>query len=178
MSLIKNPKNLSNDTIDIFKPLIISASETMRGKSKRADFDAIYRHISKSEATNVDRDFIALVLNDLENQIVIYNKPTTQGLDSYFIASHSDKKDPKSIKSQAQNDNTQSDPESNLFSNQPGNDLVSPDDTTPIVNSTVTTSITKEFSNIKTHKHITFDKAISLEDEVQFIYSTVTTPAK
>ena len=98
--------------------------------------------ISKSEATNKDRDFIASVLNDLENQNVIYNKPTTQGLDSYFIASHTDKKDPKSIKSQAQNDNTQSDPESNLFSNQPGHDLVSPDDTTPIV-STVTTSNTK-----------------------------------
>ena len=46
------------------------------------------------------------------------------------------------------------------------------------MNSTVTTSNTKEFSNIKTHKHITVDKAISLEDEVQFIYSTVTTPAK
>ena len=117
------------------------------------------------------------MLNDLENQNVIYNKPTTQGLDSYFIASHSDKKDPKSIKSQAQNDNTQSDPESNLFSNQPGHDLVSPDDTTPIV-STVTTSNTKEFSNIKTYEPITVDKAISFEDEVQSIHFTVTTPAK
>ena len=79
----KESENLSNDTIDIFKPLIISAIETIRGKSKRPDFDAMYHHIPKSEATNVDRDFIASV---------IYNKPTTQGLDSYFIASHSDKK--------------------------------------------------------------------------------------
>ena len=63
----KESENLSNDTIDIFKPLIISAIETIRGKSKRPDIDAIYRHISKSEATNVDRDFIASVLNDLEN---------------------------------------------------------------------------------------------------------------
>ena len=46
------------------------------------------------------------------------------------------------------------------------------------MNSTVTTSNTKEFSNIKTYKHIIVDKAIPLEDEVQFIYSTVTTPAK
>ena len=109
----KESENLSNDTIDILKPLIISAIETIRGKSNSPDIDAIYRHISKLEATNVDRDFIASVLNDLENQNVIYNKPTTQGLDSYFIASHTDKKDPKSIKSQ--NDNTQSDPESNYF---------------------------------------------------------------
>ena len=46
------------------------------------------------------------------------------------------------------------------------------------MNSTVTTSITKKFSNIKTREYITVDKAISLEDEVQFIHSTVTTSAK
>ena len=102
----KDSENLSNDAIDIFKPLIISAIETIRGKSKSPDIDAIYRHISKSEAKNIDRDFIASVLNDLANQNVIYNKPTTQGLDSYFIASHTDKEDPKNIRSQAQNNNT------------------------------------------------------------------------
>ena len=31
----KDSENLSNDTIDIFKPLISSAIETIRGKSKR-----------------------------------------------------------------------------------------------------------------------------------------------
>ena len=166
----KDSKNLSSYIIDIFKPLIISSIETIRDKSKRPDIDAIYRHISNSEATNIDRDFIASVLNDLEKQNVIYNKATTQGLDSYFIASHTDKEDPKNTRSQAQNDNTQSDPEPNLFSNQPGHDLVSPDDTT--------TSNAKAFSNIKTHEPITVDKAISLQDEVQSIHFTVTTPAK
>ena len=174
MSLIKIPKIYPVT----FKPLIILAIETIKGKSKRPDIDAIDRHISKSEATSIDCHFIASVLNDLENQNVIYNKSTTQGLDSYFIASHTDKKDPKNIRSQAQNDNTQSDPEPNLFSNQPGHNLVSPVDITSIVNSTVTTSNTKEFSNIKTHEPITVDKAISLEDEVQSMHSTVTTPAK
>ena len=57
----KDFENLSNNTIDIFKPIITSAIETIRGKSKRRDIDAIYRRISKSEATNVDRDFIASV---------------------------------------------------------------------------------------------------------------------
>ena len=74
---------ISNDTIDIFKPLIVSAIETIRSKSKRSDIDAIYHHIFKSQATNLDREFIASVLNDLENQNVIYNKPTTQGFDSF-----------------------------------------------------------------------------------------------
>ena len=113
------------------------------------------------------------MLNDLENQNVIFNKPTTQGLDSYFIPTHTDKKDPKHIKSQPQNDNTQFDPESNLFSNQPGPDLVSPDDTTPIVNNTVTTLNTTQFSNINTNEPITVDKAIFLEDEVQSIYRPI-----
>ena len=44
--------------------------------------------------------------------------------------------------------------------------------------SNVTTSNTKEFSNIKTYEPITVDKAISFEDEVQSIHFTVTTPAK
>ena len=152
--------------------------ETIRGKSKRPDIDAIYRHISNSEATNIDRDVIASVLNDLENQNAIYNKPTTQGLGSYFIASHTDKENPKNIRSQPQDNNTQSEPEPNLFSNQPGHGQVSPDDTTPIMNITVTTSNTKEFPNINTYEPITVDKAISLEDEIQSINFTVTTPAK
>ena len=46
------------------------------------------------------------------------------------------------------------------------------------MNNTVTTSNTKEFLNINTNEHITVDKAISLEDEVQSIHFTVTTPAK
>ena len=84
----KDSGNLSNDTIGIFKSIIMSAIETIRGRSKRPDIDAIYRHISKSETTNIDRDFIVSVLNDFENENVIYKKPTTQGLDSYFIAFH------------------------------------------------------------------------------------------
>ena len=75
----KDSEILSSNTIDIFKPIITSAIETIRGKSKRPDIDEIYRHISKSEATNVDRDFIASVLNDLANQNVIFNKPTNAG---------------------------------------------------------------------------------------------------
>ena len=46
------------------------------------------------------------------------------------------------------------------------------------MNSTVTISNTKEFSNINTHEPITIDKAISLEDEVQSIHFTITKPAK
>ena len=144
----KDSEKLSNNIIDIFKPTITLAIETIRDRIKRLDIDAIYRHISKSETTNVDHDFIALVLNDLENRNVIFSKLTTQGRDSYFIATHTDKKDPKNIKSQPQNNNSQSDPESNLFSNQLGPNLFLPYDTTPIVNNTVTKSNTKIFQTL------------------------------
>ena len=47
----KDSENVSNKTTDMFKAIITSAIETIRGKYKRPD---IYRLISKSEATNVD----------------------------------------------------------------------------------------------------------------------------
>ena len=50
-------ENLHNNNTDIFKS-IISAIEAIRGKIKRPDIDAIYHHLSKSEATNVDSDFL------------------------------------------------------------------------------------------------------------------------
>ena len=40
----RDSENLSSDTIDIFKPLIILAIETIRGKSKRPGIDSIYHH--------------------------------------------------------------------------------------------------------------------------------------
>ena len=57
-------------------------------------------------------------------------------------------------------------------------DLVSPGDSPPRINYSVTTHNTKETSNIITNKPLTVDQPISLGDEVQPIYITVTTPAK
>ena len=44
-----------------------------------------YRYVSKTVATNVDRDFIESIAVKLLNKKLIFNKPTVQGLDSYFI---------------------------------------------------------------------------------------------
>ena len=38
-------------------------------------------------ATNVDRDLIESISVNLVNKTVIFNKPTPQGLESYFIVS-------------------------------------------------------------------------------------------
>ena len=129
----KYSEKLSNNTIDIINNIITSANETVRHKSQCTDTDAIYCHISKSKATN------CFSAEWFRISSVLSNKPTMQGLDSYFIVTHANEKGPQNIKSQPRNDNIQSDPESNLFSNQTEPDLVSSDDTIPIVNNTVTT---------------------------------------
>ena len=47
--------------------------------------NTLYRYVSKNVATNVDRYFIETIVGDLVNKNIIFNKPTTQGLDSDFI---------------------------------------------------------------------------------------------
>lgn len=85
----KDSEKLSYNTTVMMKPIIILVIKTIR-ESKRPGIGVIYLHISNSEGTNVDCDFIALVLNDLENENenIIFNEPTIQVLDSYFIATH------------------------------------------------------------------------------------------
>ena len=66
--------------------IIVSAIDDIRNiKCKRPDIDAIYRHVSKNVATNVHRDFTETIVVDLVNKNIIFNKPTAQDLDSYFI---------------------------------------------------------------------------------------------
>ena len=50
--------------------------------------------MSESKTTNLNRTFVASVLNNLENISVIFNKPATYGFDSDFIEAHTDKKGP------------------------------------------------------------------------------------
>ena len=90
--------------------MITFAIETIGDKSKRPEIDASYQHISKSEATNLDHDFIVLALSKLENQNTILIKPTSQGFDSFFIAAHTGIKDQQNIKPLTQHDNAQLNP--------------------------------------------------------------------
>ena len=63
-------------------PNSILAIETIRDKCNNPDNDTIYHKISKSEATTVDHDFIASILNNLESQNAI---STTQQHRAIFI---------------------------------------------------------------------------------------------
>ena len=64
----------------------ISAIDNIRNiKYKRPDIDATYRYVSKTVATNVDRHFIETIVVELVDKNIIFNEPSVQGLDSYFI---------------------------------------------------------------------------------------------
>ena len=82
----KNKEKPLPNELASFKSIIVSTIDDIRNiKCKRPDIDARYWHVSKNVATNVDRDFIEISIVDLVNKNIIFNKPTAQGLGSYFI---------------------------------------------------------------------------------------------
>ena len=82
----KNKEKPLSDELASFTPIVISATDNIRNiKCKRLDTDAVYRYLSKTMATNVDRDFTEAIVVELVNKNIIFSKPTVQGLDSYFI---------------------------------------------------------------------------------------------
>ena len=83
MKLIIRTKNKS---LASFTHIIISTIDNIRNiKCKHPDIDAIYRYVSKTVATNLDRDFIETIVVELVNKSIIFNKPAVQGLDLYVI---------------------------------------------------------------------------------------------
>ena len=82
----KNKEKLVPDGFVSFISIIVSVIDDIRNiKCKCPNIDTIYRLVSKNVATNVDRDFIETTAVDLVNKNIIFNRPTAQGLDSYFI---------------------------------------------------------------------------------------------
>ena len=82
----KNKEKPLPDELACFRSIIVSAIDNIRNiKCKRPDIDAIYRHVSKNVATNLDRDAIETIIVELVKKHIIFNKPTAQDLDSYFI---------------------------------------------------------------------------------------------
>ena len=66
--------------------IIVSAIDNIRNiKCKHPDINEIYRYVSRTVATNVGRVFIETTVVELVNKNLISNKPTAEGLDSYFF---------------------------------------------------------------------------------------------
>ena len=84
---IKNNEKTLPDELASFTLIFVSAIDNTRNiKCKYRDIKEIYRYVSRTEATtNEGRNFIDLLQWSLLTKKLIFNKPTVQGLDSYFI---------------------------------------------------------------------------------------------
>ena len=51
-------ESITSDELFLFKPKILQAIEYIREKRKRPDTNAIYEHLKKTEASNIDKETI------------------------------------------------------------------------------------------------------------------------
>ena len=80
-------KNNERLYLPLFTPIIVSAIDNIRNiKCKHRDFNEIHWYVSRTVVTtNERRDFIETIVKSLLTKNLIFNKPTVQPLDSYFI---------------------------------------------------------------------------------------------
>ena len=92
----------------------MQAIEYIREKRKRPDTNAIYEHLKKTEASNIDKETIDNIISELINQKILENKKSTYG-DSFRLITGKEKDtldeitSPDNIDKIDKNDN-QSDP--------------------------------------------------------------------
>ena len=79
----ESDRNCSNE-LDILKPKILHAIDQIRQRKKRPDTDSIYDFIARTCATNINKELIEVVIEELIAQNDIFNKKTAQGLDSFY----------------------------------------------------------------------------------------------
>ena len=57
----------------------MQAIEYIREKRKRPDTNAIYEHLKKTEASNIDKETIGNIISEFINQKILENKKSTYG---------------------------------------------------------------------------------------------------
>ena len=77
-------ESITSDELFLFKPKILQAIEYIREKRKRPDTNAIYEHLKKTEASNIDKETIDNIISELINQKILENKKSTYG-DSFRL---------------------------------------------------------------------------------------------
>ena len=78
----------SEDNTDIFSDHIMNATAEIRNSKKLPDNKSITEFIQKNYSTNADFNFIDEATEKLIKNKKIVNKPTTQGMTSYFPISN------------------------------------------------------------------------------------------
>ena len=82
----QEPNISSSDILSLFQPKILSAIGYIRNVNKqRPDAEAIYKYISRTEASNVNKTNIVNSIDELVKQKVVVNKKTIQVMTHFFI---------------------------------------------------------------------------------------------
>ena len=75
----------SSDVLSLFQPKILAAIDYIRNVNKqRPDAEAIYKYISRTEASNVNKTDIVNSIDELVKQNVVVNKKTNSSYDPFF----------------------------------------------------------------------------------------------
>ena len=75
----------SSDIVSLFHSKILAVIDYIRNVNKqRPDAEAIYKYISRAEASNVNKTDIVNSIDELGKQNVVVNKKTNSGYDSIF----------------------------------------------------------------------------------------------
>ena len=89
--------------------MILESIDKLQGKKKRPDINSIFNFLSKTEATNIDKDTPTDSISRLITQKVLVNKKTPNDYDSLYLSNFdqretehtpetkSDKKDEESV---------------------------------------------------------------------------------
>ena len=79
----ESDRNCSND-LDILKPKVLDVIDQIHQRKKRPVTDSVYDFISRTCATNINKELIGVVIEELIAQNVIFNKKTAQGYHSFY----------------------------------------------------------------------------------------------
>ena len=66
--------SITFDELLLFKPNILQAIDYICEKRKPPDTNAIYEHLEKAEASNIDKETIGNIISELINQKMLENK--------------------------------------------------------------------------------------------------------
>ena len=78
----ENSGNLDNG----IKTMVLDSIVKLRGKKKRPDIESIFDFLSKTVATNIDKDTLADSISQLITLKVLVNKMTSNGYDYLYLS--------------------------------------------------------------------------------------------
>ena len=81
----QEPTIISSDILSLFQPKMLAAIDYIRNvNKKRPDAEAIYKYISRTEASNVNKTDIVNSIDEIVKQNLVVNKKTIQVITHFF----------------------------------------------------------------------------------------------